>query len=140
SITTDPSLHNLTSGYEDFGGNTDHTCLILLELTAIAAVCMAISLCGLVGNSLVLWFLDFHVKHSSFTKYFANLVAADFTLLLVVFLLMLAVLRFSTFCLHDLIPLYIQFVFAAMILVQYLHIRSLGILTAKSVDQSLHVL
>ncbi|NXX43480.1 MRGRD protein, partial [Tricholaema leucomelas] len=140
SITIDPSLHNLTSGYEDFGGNTDHTCLILLELKAIAAVCMVVSLCGLVGNSLVVYFLGFHVKQNPFTIYITNLAVLDLSMLFLFLLLMLAVLSFSSFCLYDSISFYLNFVFAAAILCQYIHINSLAFLAAMSVQQCLDVL
>ncbi|NXG46907.1 MRGRD protein, partial [Psilopogon haemacephalus] len=140
NITAEPSLSNWTPGYVDYGENTEHNCLILVELKALAAVCMAISLCGLVGNSLVVCFLGFHVKHNPFTIYVTNLAVLDFCMLLLFLLLMLAVLSFSAFCRHDSISLYLDFVFAAVILCQYIHINSLAFLTAMSVQQCLDVL
>ncbi|NXF88531.1 MRGRD protein, partial [Eubucco bourcierii] len=140
TITTDLPLSNLTSGHVDYGGNIDHTCFVSLELKAIAAVCMAISLCGLVGNGLVLWLLDFHVKHSPFPNYIANLAVLDFTLLLLFLLLMVAVLSFSTFCSNDLISLYLNFVSSAAFTCQFFELSSLAFLTAMSVQQCLDVL
>ncbi|NXG46913.1 MRGRD protein, partial [Psilopogon haemacephalus] len=137
NITAEPSLSNWTPGYVDYGENTEHNCLILVELKALAAVCMAISLCGLVGNGLVLWFLDFHGNRSLVSHYIANLAVVDFTLLLVFLLLMLAVLSFSTFCLSDLISSYLNFVFSSAIVCQFFDLNSLGFLAAMSVDQCL---
>ncbi|XP_030078339.1 proto-oncogene Mas [Microcaecilia unicolor] len=44
---------------------------------------MLITLFGLVGNGLVLWFLSFHFKKTPFTVYVLNLAVADFLLLLI---------------------------------------------------------
>ncbi|XP_074130549.1 mas-related G-protein coupled receptor member H-like [Sminthopsis crassicaudata] len=40
------------------------------------------SLCGLLGNGIVLWFLSFYIKKSHFTIYILNLTVADFSFLL----------------------------------------------------------
>ncbi|XP_009989831.1 PREDICTED: mas-related G-protein coupled receptor member B2-like, partial [Tauraco erythrolophus] len=53
-------------------------------------VCIGISLCGLVGNGIVMWFLGFHMKQNPFTIYILHLAEADFSLLLLFFLLLLA--------------------------------------------------
>ncbi|NXC06400.1 MAS protein, partial [Orthonyx spaldingii] len=87
-------------------------------LFAFAWVCLGISLCGLAGNGVVLWFLGFHTKQSPFTVYILNLAVADFSLLLLFFLLVLAFLIFAAFCMSlvHLAPLYIDFLFAVELL------------------------
>ncbi|NXX43483.1 MRGX1 protein, partial [Tricholaema leucomelas] len=138
-ITTDSSLSNLTYEYVDYGGSSEHICFIVPELKAIAAVCIAVSLCGLVGNGLVLWFLGCPVKRNPFTLYTESLAVADLCMLLMWFLLMLAVLSFSAICLNDLISVYIQFVYAVLVMSQYLVLTSLCFLAAVSMEQCLAV-
>ncbi|NXF98566.1 MRGX1 protein, partial [Eubucco bourcierii] len=139
TITTDLSLSNLPSAYVDYGEYLRHICFVPLELKAIAAVCMAISLCGLVGNGLVLWLLGCHMKQNPSTTYILYLAIADFCMLLLFLLLMLAVLSFSLFCLHDLILSYSKVILAIDILCQYFQLISLAFLTAVSVEQCLAV-
>ncbi|NXR09404.1 MRGX1 protein, partial [Semnornis frantzii] len=139
TITRDLSLSNLTSRYVDYGESIRDTCFVSLELKAMAAVCMAVSLCGLVGNGLVLGFLGCHMKQNSSTTYILYLAIADFCMLLLFLLLMLAVLNFSLFCLYDFISLYSKVVLAVDILCQYFQLSSLAFLTAVSVEQCLAV-
>ncbi|NXG46901.1 MAS protein, partial [Psilopogon haemacephalus] len=140
TITTDPSVGTLMYGHVDYGGNITDTCFVSPELKALAAVCMAISLCGLVGNGLVLWFLGCHVKQNPSATYILYLAIADFLLLLLVLLLTTAYLNLSSFCLHDLILLYLKFVLAVTVLCQYFELSSLAFLTAMCVEQCLAVL
>ncbi|XP_030078326.1 proto-oncogene Mas-like [Microcaecilia unicolor] len=49
----------------------------------VACFSIPITLLGLVGNGLVLWFLFFHIKKTPFTVYVLNLAVADFLLLLI---------------------------------------------------------
>ncbi|XP_064019507.1 mas-related G-protein coupled receptor member X1-like [Pogoniulus pusillus] len=139
TIITDSSLSNSTYEYVDYGGASEHTCFIVPELKAIAAVCIAVSLCGLVGNGLVLWFLGCSMKRNRFTLYTESLAVTDLCMLLLWFLLMLAVLSFSVICLNGLISFYVQFVYEVVLLSQYLVLTSLCFLAAMSMEQSLAV-
>ncbi|XP_068004656.1 mas-related G-protein coupled receptor member X1-like [Melanerpes formicivorus] len=95
------------------------------------------SVCGLVGNAVVLWFLGFHMKHNHFTIYVLNLAIADFSLLLI--LLAKFMLYFISWvsCIEEyelelasaiLFPLFLFCYFAGMYL-----------LTAMSVERCLAV-
>ncbi|XP_048163442.1 mas-related G-protein coupled receptor member H-like, partial [Corvus hawaiiensis] len=111
-------------------------------LIAFASVCLGISLCGLAGNGVVVWFLGFHTKQSPFTLYILNLAVADFSLLLLFLLLILAFLTLAAFCtsLFHLAPLYVDFVFAVELLCHVLDLSSLGLLAALSVEHCVSIL
>ncbi|NXN13221.1 MAS protein, partial [Indicator maculatus] len=141
TITADPSLSSLTSGYMDYGEGTEYNCSrVPRALMVFAAVCMGISGCGLVGNGLVVWFLGFHMKQNPFTTYILHLAVADFSLTLLFFLLMSATLSFTLLCLYIFFPFYKDFVFAVEFLCHFLDLTSLGLLTAISVERCLSVL
>ncbi|NXW08148.1 MAS protein, partial [Fregetta grallaria] len=143
TITTDLSLNYITSGYVDYGENTEYECSRLPHgLMVFAGVCMGISLCGLVGNGIVMWFLGFHMKQNPFTVYILNLAVADFSLLLLFFLLILAILSLTAICsyLYDFISFYIDFVFVVGFLCHFFDLSSLGLLTAVSVERCISVL
>ncbi|NWS36925.1 MRGRD protein, partial [Polioptila caerulea] len=112
------------------------------SLIAFAGVCLGISLCGLVGNGVVVCFLGFHTKQSPFTVYILNLAVADFSLLLLFLLLMLAFLTLAAFCtsLFHLAPLYVDFVLALEFLCHVFDLSSLGLLAALSVERCVSVL
>ncbi|NXO61992.1 MRGRH protein, partial [Phainopepla nitens] len=111
-------------------------------LIAFAGVCLGISLCGLAGNGVVMWFLGFHTKQSPFTVYILNLAVADFSLLFLFLLLILAFLTLAAFCtsLFHLAPLYRDFVFAVELLCHLFDLSSLGLLAALSVERCVSVL
>ncbi|XP_051476917.1 mas-related G-protein coupled receptor member D-like [Apus apus] len=141
--TTDLSLNNSTDGYVDYGENIEHECFSLpYGLMVFTGVCMGISLCGLVGNGIVVWFLGFHMKQNPFTIYALNLAVADFSLLLLYFLLILAVLTVAAACpyLYSFISYYRDFAFAVEFLCHFFDLSSLGLLTAISVEQCISVL
>ncbi|XP_068004699.1 mas-related G-protein coupled receptor member X1-like [Melanerpes formicivorus] len=140
TITTVASLSNLTPEYVDYGENTDHTCFILLELKAMAVVCMGVSLCGLVGNGLVMRPLDVHGKQNCFAHSITQLAFLDFIMLLICILLMLAALSLPAFCLYDSISSYLNVVYFAGVLCQLFGLSSLGMLAAVSVERCLDVL
>ncbi|NWV72334.1 MAS protein, partial [Malurus elegans] len=120
----------------------DQCSSIPYTLIAFAGVCLGISLCGLVGNGVVMWFLGFHTKQSPFTVYILNLAVADFSLLLLLFLLVSAFLTLAAFCtsLFHLVPLYLDFIFAVELLCHVLDLSSLGLLSALSVERCISVL
>ncbi|XP_063253442.1 mas-related G-protein coupled receptor member H-like [Prinia subflava] len=112
------------------------------SLIAFAGVCLGISLCGLVGNGVVMWFLCFHTKQSPFTVYILNLAVADFSLLLLFLLLMLAFLTLVAFC-TSLLPFihhYQHLVFFTGFLCHLFDLSGLGLLAALSVERCVSVL
>ncbi|NWI62738.1 MRGRD protein, partial [Todus mexicanus] len=141
TITTDPFLSYATSGYVDSGENTDSECPSLPGgWMVFVGVCFGICLCGLVGNGIVVWFLGFHVKQNPFNVYILNLAVADFSLLLVFFLLLSTILIITAFCLHNFMSFYEEFLFAVEFLCHFFDLSSLGLLTAISVERCASVL
>ncbi|NXS23146.1 MRGRD protein, partial [Mystacornis crossleyi] len=97
--TTNFTLNDTSRGFLDWEGYVPDLCSsIPFTLIPVAGVCLGISLCGLVGNGVVIWFLGFHTKQSPFTVYILNLAVADFSLLLLFLLLLLAFLTLAAFC------------------------------------------
>ncbi|NXW39269.1 MAS protein, partial [Phaetusa simplex] len=140
--TTDLSLNYMTSGYVDYGENIEYKCSRLpYGLMVFAVVCMGISLCGLVWNGIVMWFLGFHMKKSPFTVYILNLAVADFSLLLLFFLLLLAILSLTSLCafFYHFLSLYVDFVFVVGFLCHFFDLSSLGLLTVISVERCISV-
>ncbi|NXX76037.1 MAS protein, partial [Urocolius indicus] len=141
--TTDPSLSNVTSGYMDCWENAGHKFSRLpYGLMVFAWVCMGICLCGLVGNGKVMWFLAFHMKQNPFNVYILNLAFADFSLLLLFLLLVLAFLSSTAICpyWHQMLYFYIDFRCVAEVLCHFFDLSSLGLLTAISVEQCICIL
>ncbi|XP_063015567.1 mas-related G-protein coupled receptor member H-like [Melospiza melodia melodia] len=128
--TTNLTLNNTLYGSLDWEEYIRSECSsIPSSLIAFAGVCLGISLCGLAGNGVVLWFLGLHTQQSPFTVYILNLAVADFSLLLLFLLLLLAFLSLAAFCtsLFPFIHHYQRFV-------------SLGLLAALSVERCVSVL
>ncbi|NWV08138.1 MRGRH protein, partial [Ptilonorhynchus violaceus] len=136
--TTNLTLNDTAYGSVDSEEYPPDQCSsIPYTLIAFAGVCLGISLCGLAGNGVVMWFLGFHAKRSPFTVYILNLAVADFSLLLLSSLLVLAFLALAAFCtsLLPLAPLYLDLVFALELLCHALELSSLGLLAALSVER-----
>ncbi|NXV74371.1 MAS protein, partial [Atlantisia rogersi] len=143
TTATDISLNYMTSGYMGYEEMIEYECSKLpYGLMAFAVVCMVISLCGLVGNGIVMWFLGFHLKRNPFSVYILNLAVADFSLLLLFFLLTLAVLMLTANCPYVLkvISFYMDFLFAVEFLSHFFDLSSLGLLTAISMERCISVL
>ncbi|XP_009459752.1 PREDICTED: proto-oncogene Mas-like [Nipponia nippon] len=143
TTTTDLSLNYMTSGYADYRENIEYECSrVPYGLVVFAGVCVVISLCGLVGNGIVMWFLGFHMKQNPFTVYILNLAVADFSLLLLFFLLTLAFLSLTAMCsyLHYFLSFYTDFVSVVEFLCHFFDLSSLGLLTAISVERCISVL
>ncbi|XP_009903493.2 mas-related G-protein coupled receptor member X4-like [Dryobates pubescens] len=140
TITTVAPLRNLTPEYVDYGKDIDHICFLLLELKAMAVVCMGVSLCGLVGNGLVMQLMDTHGKQNRFTHTITQLAFLDLILLAICFLLMLATLSLPAFCFYESISSYLNVVYFAAVLCQVFGLSSLGLLAALSVERCLDVL
>ncbi|NXM73700.1 MAS protein, partial [Serilophus lunatus] len=135
---------NLTLNYTTYGSvDTDDYSSWSIFYTQIvfAGVCLGVSVCGLVGNGMVLWFLSFHMKQNPFTVYILNLAVADFSLSLLIFLLYVALLIFATLC----APSHFVFVFEELFFVlgflyHLFNLSSLGLLTALSLEHCVSVL
>uniref|UniRef100_K7FD22 G-protein coupled receptors family 1 profile domain-containing protein n=1 Tax=Pelodiscus sinensis TaxID=13735 RepID=K7FD22_PELSI len=95
-------------------------------------VIVLISLLGLVGNGIVLWFLGFRIKKNPFTVYVLNLAAADFGCL---FCLSVS-LTINVLCLSRLLLLMI----CLDLLFLFMLSTSLYLLTAISADRCVSVL
>ncbi|XP_032546181.1 proto-oncogene Mas-like [Chiroxiphia lanceolata] len=122
---------NVTYGSLDIEEFINDTCLIIpYKLIVFGGVCLGISLCGLVGNGMVMWFLGFHMKQSPFTVYILNLAVADFSLILMFFLILVFFFILVTF----------YFVFVVGFLCHVFDLSSLGLLTALSVERCVSVL
>ncbi|NXQ60521.1 MRGRD protein, partial [Anthoscopus minutus] len=111
-------------------------------MIAFAGVCLVISLCGLAGNGVVMWFLGFHTKQSPFTVYVLNLAVADFSLLLLFLLFILAFLSLAVFCtpVFPSMPHYSHLEFLLVLLCHMFDLSSLGLLAALSVERCISVL
>ncbi|KAM4899280.1 mas-related G-protein coupled receptor member H-like [Sylvia borin] len=142
------STTNFTTNYTLYGSLdweefiTDHCSSIPYSLIAFAGVCLGISLCGLAGNGVVMWFLGFHTRQSPFTVYILNLAVADFSLLLLLLLLLLAFLTLAAFC-TSLLPFihhYRHLVFVLGFPCHLFDLSSLGLLAALSVERCVSVL
>ncbi|NXO47047.1 MRGRD protein, partial [Aramus guarauna] len=141
--TTDFSLNYTSSGYMDYGENIEYECSRLpYGLMVFAGICMGISFCGLVGNGIVIWFLGFHMKQNPFSVYILNLAVADFSLLILFFLLTLAILSLTAVCsyLYNFISFYVDFSYVVEFLCHFFDLSSLGLLTAISVERCISVL
>ncbi|NXH41595.1 MRGRD protein, partial [Dicaeum eximium] len=141
--TTNLTMNDTLDGLLDLEEFLISECLrIPYTFIAFAGVCLGISLCGLAGNGVVMWFLGFHTKQNPFTVYILNLAVADFSLLLLFLLVMLAFLSLTAFCtslfsfFHD----YRQFIFALGFLCHLFDLSSLGLLAALSVERCVSVL
>ncbi|NXO85470.1 MRGRD protein, partial [Sitta europaea] len=68
--TTNLTMNDTLDGSLDWEEFITSECSrIPYTLIAFAGVCLGISLCGLAGNGVVMWFLGFHTKRSPFTVY-----------------------------------------------------------------------
>ncbi|NXH17440.1 MRGRH protein, partial [Bucco capensis] len=110
------------------------------ELMIFAGVSVGISICGLIGNGIVMWFLVFHMKQNPFTIYILNLTAADFSLLLLFLLLLLALLSSTAFCWSIFLLFYRALALVAEFLCHFFDLSILGLLTITSMEQCISVL
>ncbi|XP_074398302.1 mas-related G-protein coupled receptor member H-like [Zonotrichia albicollis] len=141
--TTNLTLNNTLYGSLDWEEYIRSECSrIPSSLIAFAGVCLGISLCGLAGNGVVLWFLGLHTQQSPFTVYILNLAVADFSLLLLFLLLLLAFLSLAAFCtsLFPFIHHYQRFVFVLGFPCHVFDLSSLGLLAALSVERCVSIL
>ncbi|NWQ82255.1 MRGRD protein, partial [Columbina picui] len=141
--TTELYLDYMTSGYVNYGENVEYKCLAApYRLQVFAGVCLGVSLCGLAGNGVAMWFLGFHVKKTPFTVYILNLAVADFSLLLLFVLLIFAFLSLAAICsyFYEFISFYEGFLSFVELLCHVFDLGSLCLLTAVSVERCVSVL
>ncbi|XP_065492630.1 mas-related G-protein coupled receptor member H-like [Caloenas nicobarica] len=138
--TTEMSLDYVTSGCVNNGETLKYECLTVpFGLKVFGAVCVGISLCGLVGNMLVVWFLGFHIKKSPFTVYVLNLAIADFSLLLFLLAILPLYIITELYC-NFLLKLLTQIIHITSILFLFWYFASMYLLTAISIERCLSVL
>ncbi|XP_058702243.1 mas-related G-protein coupled receptor member H-like [Poecile atricapillus] len=141
--TTNLTMNNTLYGSLDWDEFVTSECSsIPYTLIAFAGVCLGISLCGLAGNGVVMWFVGFHIKQTPFTVYILNLAVADFSLLLLFLLLILAFLALAAFCtsLFPFIHHYKHLVFVLGFPCHLFDLSSLGLLAALSMERCFSVL
>ncbi|XP_030047078.1 mas-related G-protein coupled receptor member H-like [Microcaecilia unicolor] len=85
SNVTQVEVFNVTDGPRLAVPRTD----ILLGLSF---TCLLIAFCGLLGNSIVIWFLGFRIPKNKFTVYILNLAIADFLFLMTVWAFLVYIL------------------------------------------------
>ncbi|NXL96155.1 MAS protein, partial [Alectura lathami] len=138
--STDLLLNDTISGYTNSFENTTDECFTLPYTSKVLiGVCMGISSCGLVANVIVMQFLLFHMKNP-FTVYILNLAVADFSLLFLLFLLMVVILSLTICSLFDHIILpFLELHYAVGFLCHFFELSSLGLLTAISVERCVSV-
>ncbi|NXP14656.1 MAS protein, partial [Thinocorus orbignyianus] len=136
---TNLPLNYTDSGYEDSQEDRQNECILLYyDVLILAGVFIFISLCGLVGNMVVMQFLCFHMKRNPFTVYVLNLAIADFSLLLsllVIFPLYI-ILAVNCFLPHK----HILILLLLNILFLFWYLASMYLLTAMSIERCLSVL
>ncbi|OCT89490.1 hypothetical protein XELAEV_18018111mg [Xenopus laevis] len=109
----------------------------------IIPISMTVSALGIIGNSLVIWYLSFKIKRNSSTVYILNLAVADLC-----FLLVFTTLNIISFTLKIKIPILDKYEYLELFSTLYPLVltclfgynTSLCLLTAISVERSLSVL
>ncbi|NXN29999.1 MAS protein, partial [Nycticryphes semicollaris] len=137
--TTNLLLNSTDFGYEDSQDDTqDHCILLNFSVFVVAGVFIFISLCGLVGNMVVVWFLSFHMKRNPFTVYVLNLAIADFSLLLFILVILISYIISAVSCFF---PLEYGFILLLLIvLFLFWYLASMYLLTAMSIERCASVL
>ncbi|NXK85286.1 MRGX4 protein, partial [Amazona guildingii] len=102
---------------------------------------LGVSVFGMVGNGIVLWFLGFQMKWNPCTIYVLNLAVADCSVLLLRFLFTLGWFNFKVLCfhLHYFIRFRLKIIEAFHFLCRFFVLSSLGLLTAISTDRCVSV-
>ncbi|NXU94654.1 MRGX2 protein, partial [Xiphorhynchus elegans] len=133
---------NMSYGSVDTEEYPPYSCSSISNKAIVfACLILGVSLCGLVGNGLVVWFLGFHMKQSPFTVYILNLAVADFSMTLLLFLILAVsfILEVSCLSLTHVAPLHNAFGLAAVLLCHVCDLCSLGVLAALSVERCVSV-
>ncbi|XP_061855572.1 mas-related G-protein coupled receptor member H-like [Colius striatus] len=136
--TTDLSLSNETSGYEDSHDIYRSDCIEHHWILIISGVCIGVCLCGFVGNVVVVWFLSFQMKKNPFTVYVLNLAVADLALLLFLAACLTLLILTEIYCLYSAEYYYVTIILLA--LYTFSSFASMYLLSAMSLDRCLSVL
>ncbi|XP_030046184.1 proto-oncogene Mas-like [Microcaecilia unicolor] len=123
-----------TGKYNETDTNSTGSGLSTSDLV-LGSVSLLISLIGLIGNGIVLWFLGFKIRRNKFTVYILNLAVADFLFLLCYCILLVCifiVLHVFAISMSAIIIVQAFFIFA--------YNTDLYLLTAISVERCLSVL
>ncbi|XP_063188958.1 proto-oncogene Mas-like [Chroicocephalus ridibundus] len=133
------SLNYVDYGYADSQPVTKYWCIKEnYSALIIVAGFIGVSLCGLVGNMVVVWFLGFQMKKNPFTVYVLNLSIADFSLLL--FILVILTLHIvSTVYVTSFFQHYLAY-YILMVLFLFCYYASMYLLTAMSIERCASVL
>ncbi|XP_069073049.1 proto-oncogene Mas-like [Pleurodeles waltl] len=110
----------------------------LTFMKTMFAPSLLISILGLIGNGIVLWFLCIRIKRNTYTVYILNLAVADFCLLLYLVVALLYVCGISVRSIIT--PSNNVLLFSLRLLFTSGHYTSLFLLTALSVERCLSVL
>ncbi|NXI37141.1 MRGRH protein, partial [Galbula dea] len=140
TTTADISLSYTTSGYTNSWAHNQSWCKKPehYDTLIISCVSLGISLCGLVGNGIVMWVLIFHMKQNPFTVYVLNLTIADFSLLLILLLFHTLELISFTYCISSLPFILTDYIL--FILLHFCYFSSMYLLTALSFERCLAAL
>ncbi|XP_061855570.1 proto-oncogene Mas-like [Colius striatus] len=131
-------LINVTSGYEDVQYIYRSHCIRHYWILIISGVCIGVCLFGLVGNTLVVWFLGFQMKKNPFTVYVLNLAVADLALLLFLAVGLSLEILIAVYCLYSEVFYYIDIILLALYM--FSSFASMYLLSAMSLDRCLSVL
>uniref|UniRef100_A0A663FB48 G-protein coupled receptors family 1 profile domain-containing protein n=1 Tax=Aquila chrysaetos chrysaetos TaxID=223781 RepID=A0A663FB48_AQUCH len=112
-------------------------CRIDVTDVAVDTVTLLISLCGLVGNGAVLWFLGFRIRRNPITVYILNLAVADFTFLLFMVTSSLLYMMENVFCSAVASLMYLRSLF---LLSLFSYNMGLYLLTAISIERCMSIL
>ncbi|NWY05917.1 MRGRH protein, partial [Nothoprocta ornata] len=138
--TTDLSLISLDTGYTNSVENATVSCFVGQPgLLVFEGVCMVICLCGLGGNGMVVWFLGFNMKKNPSTVYILNLAVADFSVLLLSFLIILVNFYAQGICFHNQNAIF-AFYIGVDLPYYFFYLTSLGLLTAICTERCISVL
>ncbi|NXX97725.1 MRGRD protein, partial [Centropus bengalensis] len=136
---TNPTLNYVTSGYAALQAGNQSRCVAENgRMVITSSVCMGVCLCGLVGNTIVVWIVGFHMKKSPFTVYVLNLAVADFSLLLFLLVRLILHITSTAYCIVS--SRYRLTNFILMDLFLFWYFTSMYLLTAMSLERCLSVL
>ncbi|NXG89278.1 MRGRD protein, partial [Stercorarius parasiticus] len=136
------NITNLSLNYDEYedtqGGRKYHCIRRYYRELIVSGVFIFISLCGLVGNAVVIRFLGFHMKKSPFSVYVLNLAIADFSLLLFILVILTFYIVSAVNCFYRFVYERIKIILVVLFLFWYL--ASMYLLTAMSMERCLSVL
>ncbi|NXS57846.1 MRGRH protein, partial [Brachypteracias leptosomus] len=139
TVTTELFVSYMASGDVNAGQYIKYHCPSLPASDLVfAGVYMGISVCGLVGNGIVVWFLGFQMKRTPFTVYILNLAIADFLLLLLLLARAIFVIIVTVYCIFS--DELVSANRALALVFHFWYFASMYLLAAISVERCLSVL